>query len=309
MSSTNFALYSIEQASEANTLNVTALTGISGLDASFSLLFTFDLEDKDYLVGFDPNALMFVFYQINTDPGEACSAVVFEKISTADSDTAWDSVSPFLLGGNPCFIAYNQESGLIRMYGIAQDLSITILLDYKRDATKGLTTVAPFTYRYGVYMVAYDNENGEVNYYQLTVPSDDALYMTSIWSDKWAKGWTRFAFFKWGGENFFLKQNPVYNNVNIDHIMSDPTEGSHPVGTHLDLEMDLNIIVTFTLPDENPYFVAYKNDGTATFNRFNGSGQSWQLEANETILANANQLIPFSISDVTYLLVYGGQQS
>ena len=309
MSNTNSALYSIEQASEANTLDVTALTGASDLDASFSLLFTFELEDKNYLVGFDPNALLFVFYQINAVSSEAGQSVVFEKITTADSDTAWDSVSPFLLGGDPCFVAYHKESGLMRIYGIIQDLTITALLDYQKSSTKGLTTIAPFTYRYGVYLVAYNNENGEVNYYQLTVPSDDALYMTSIWSDKWAKGWTRFAFFKWGGENFFLKQNPVYNNVNIDHIMSDPTEGSHPVGTHLDLEMDLDIIITFTLPDENPYFIAYKNDGTAVFNRFNGSGQSWLLEASETILANANQLIPFSISNVTYLLAYGGQQS
>lgn len=303
MVATNESIYLVGQSGEANKLDITRIPEMQGLSPSYSLLFSFDLKDTTYVAGFDNNALKFDFYQIGAGP---YPAVTFRNVSTVSTDTAWDSVCPFLMGGLPCFIAYHKQSGLMRIYGVGQDLSLKILLDYKQDSTKGLTTVAPFTYRYGVYIVAYNNENGLVNYYQLGVPSTSPLYMTSIWSDTWAKGWTRFAFFKWGGENFFLKQNPIYNNVNIDHIMSDPTEGSHPVGTHLDLEMDLDTIVTFCLPDENPYFIAYRNSGSATFNRFNGSGQTWQTQASTSILANAIQLLPFSFNDTTYLLAYGG---
>ena len=306
MSNMTYTLYSIKQSNEANKLDVTALPKTSSPDESFSLFFTFRLEDKSYLTGFDKNTQMFVFYQIDSGPVEADRKVVLEKVNTASSDTAWDSLSPFLFGGGSCFIAYHKESGLIRIYGIKRNLSLVRLLDYKKKTTKGLTTIAPFTYRYGVYLVAYNNANGRVDYYQFSVPSTRPLYMTSIWSDIWAEGWTRFAFFKWGEENFFLKQNPVYDNVNIDHIMSNPTEGSHPVGTHLDLEMDLDIIVTFYLPDENPYFITYKNEGTATFNRFNGSGRSWQSEARVSLPADTKQLVPFSINNETFLFAYGG---
>jgi len=78
----------------------------------------------------------------------------------------------------------------------------------------------------------------------------------SFWTKEWAQGWTRFAFFKMGGENFFLKTNPPHKNVNIDHMVDNPAEGSHPVGTHLPLALDLDVVAAVNFK-HNAYFASY----------------------------------------------------
>ena len=64
----------------------------------------------------------------------------------------------------------------------------------------------------------------------------------------------------------------------------------------------------FYMPGEDPYFISYKIEGTAGFNRFNGSGQSWQLEAEITLAAEAVQLLPISFNGENDLLIYGGKK-
>jgi len=63
--------------------------------------------------------------------------------------------------------------------------------------------------------------------------TDDAppLQTMNVWSWVWAHGWTHFAFFQFGGENFFFKINVAFPNVNIDHLSLDPNQRSNEVCT------------------------------------------------------------------------------
>ena len=72
-----------------------------------------------------------------------------------------------------------------------------------------------------------------------------------------AKGWTRFAWFTWGGQNFFLKTNTWKPNVNIDHMSSVLSQGSSEVGSHLDLKdaQKLDIVHPFIVGEGDPPFL------------------------------------------------------
>jgi hypothetical protein len=94
-------------------------------------------------------------------------------------------------------------------------------------------------------------------------------------------------------------------NVNIDHIVDDPTQGTVEVGTLLTLpnELTLNIVTAFYL-GPNPYFITYQTDGTTTFNRFDGDCQGWQLQASMSTILQATQIVPFNIGTESYALFY-----
>ncbi len=293
-------IYSIKSGAKANSLDVKNVADVDNLHQGYTSFFPFCRDNNTYLLAFDKTSLEADIYSVQNESNLSleCSSQMKES---------WDILTPFLLAGQNLFIAYQASSGLYSFFRIEGDLSLKYLYKYQKtygDVTTGFTTIAPFSYRYGVYYVSYNKENGNVNYSRLTVPANNSLYSSKIWSDKWAKGWTRFAFFKMGGENFFLKTNTVYRNVNIDHIMSDPTQGSHPVGTHLDLTQDLNIVMPFALPGGNPYFVAYRNNGKTKFNRINGNCLGWVQEAAITVKENCNSMVPFTLGDKNYLLVY-----
>ena len=84
-------------------------------------------------------------------------------------------------------------------------------------------------YRNSVYIVMYAFDTGKYKKYQLFTPANTALYPTVDLVRHLGQTWTRFAFFQFGGENFFIKTNLAHKKVNIDHFMDDANEGSHPV--------------------------------------------------------------------------------
>jgi hypothetical protein len=130
------------------------------------------------------------------------------------------------------------------------------------------------------------------------------LRAASVWVHQWARRWTRFAFFQLGGETFFLKTNIGRLNVNIDHILDDPSNGTIKVATHLDLHnaMDLDIVRPFELDYGEPWFVTYMADARTTLNRIHANCDGWSaLFADETV-AEAKHVVPFRSAGQSCLL-------
>jgi hypothetical protein len=135
-----------------------------------------------------------------------------------------------------------------------------------------------------------------------TSPKDmPPLFALAVWSHQWAKGWTRFAFFQFGGENFFLKTNTVKPNVNIDHVVDGLAGGTVEVATNMNLPdaQQVDIVRSMTVGHGDPYFVAYKKNGTAALYRFYSDCQGW-----------TNALSLATVEDAGHVLaVPSGEQS
>ncbi len=133
--------------------------------------------------------------------------------------------------------------------------------------------------------------------------------MLPIWAHPWAPGWTRFAFFQFGGENFFLKTNVGNSkklNVNIDHVLDTLSAGTAEVGTQLTLAdaLELNNVEPFTLGAGDPYFATYiSKSGTLTLNRFHSDCLGWTTVAKFDGEPGTRVMAPVRTSDRNVFLV------
>jgi hypothetical protein len=312
MKNTTSAIYSIQPGDSAGKLDIKKVWADSTgeLAEGYTSMFPLSLNGTEYLAAYNKAAHQANVYTILA--GDRWLTPASAKIEPGGP---WDILQPFIIGNQPHILAYESQGGKFGFFPVNNDLSLsppyTYSHNYPPGTTANYTTVVPITYRNAVYYVCYNTEDGQVAFYHLFVtatssPDSAPLSTENVYLHKWAKGWTRFAFFQLGGENFFLKTNTWKPNVNIDHIVDDPSQGSHPVGTHLNLEdaQSLNIVQPFTMANGNPYFVTYRNDGKTTFNRINGDCRSWVQEAAITMTKDAGILVPFRLGTDNYLLVY-----
>jgi hypothetical protein len=227
----------------------------------------------------------------------------------------FDLVEPFVLGNVPHLLTYASEPGQFAFYPIANDLSSQPPYRYFRRrgpaASNGFDVTTPMDVGGAMYYLCYGSESGRVLIYSLAVtttsPRDAApLVSAPVWIHQWARRWVRFAFFQLGGGNFFLKTNVGRLNVNIDHVLDNPADGTVEVGTELDLEdaLDLDIVRPFYLEGSEPYFLTYKKDGTTTFNRFHSDCHGWTTEARLASVSEATQIVPLQVGDACYVLFY-----
>jgi hypothetical protein len=303
MSDAACAIYSIQPGKIAHTLTVeqvwSAATGT--LPEGYTSIFPFTINSNPYMLMYDKTTHKADIYLTK-------DTTWMNRMASHDLDSDFDIMRPFLLANQPHILAYNSKSGTFEFFLIEQDLTFSSLYTYSKlygdDATVGYTTVQPFSYRGSVYYLCYNFDTGAVAVYQLSVQSTEPLKTTGIYLHEWAQGWTRFAFFEFGGENFFLKTNTKYVNVNIDHIVDDPSQGSHPVGTHLNLPQDLDTVAAFSMDGGDPYFVTYKRSGETTFNRIHGDCLGWTQEAALSTEGDAGLVVPFEIGSVNYVLIY-----
>ena len=303
MSDGKSIIYSIQPGEVTNTLKIEQVypANEDTLPAGYTSIFPFTVKNTSYMLMYDKATGKADIYMIK-------NTTWMDKVASCNVDSAFDSMKLFLLANQPHILAYNAESGKFEFFQIEQDLTLSLLYTYSKtygdDATQGYTTVQPFSYRGAVYYLCYDFDTGKVSVYQLSVPATKPLKTEHMYLHKWAEGWTRFAFFQFGGENFFLKTNVKYINVNIDHIVDDPSQGSHPVGTHLDLPQDLDAVAAFPMKGGDPYFITYKKDGETTFNRFHGDCLGWTKEAALSTVKDADLLVPFQLDSTNYVLIY-----
>ncbi|MGC1121148.1 MAG: hypothetical protein WBA22_08640 [Candidatus Methanofastidiosia archaeon] len=303
MSNATCAIYSIQSGKIAHTLTVEQVWSVTTgtLPEGYTSIFPFAINSNPYMLMYDKTTHKADIYLTK-------DTTWMNRTASHDLDSDFDIMSPFLLAKQPHILAYNAKSGKFEFFRIEQDLTLSLLYTYSKtygdDATVGYTTVQPFSYRGSVYYLCYNFDTGTVAAYQLSVPATEPLKTTGIYLHEWAQGWTRFAFFEFGGENFFLKTNTKYVNVNIDHIVDDPSQGSHPVGTHLNLPQDLDAVAAFSMDGGDPYFVTYKKSGETTFNRIHGDCLGWTQEAALSTGEDAGLVVPFEIGSINYVLIY-----
>jgi len=227
----------------------------------------------------------------------------------------WDAIEAFQIGNCPHLMCYQSKSGEFDFVPVSDMLESAPALKYshpRAPLTSGFTTVAMLSALGQVCFFGYNGENGDVNLYTLSVTATSSakqppLVGHNVWSWQWAKGWTRFAFFTFGGENFFLKTNTWKPNVNIDHIPSAAfSTGTNEVGSYLELKdaQKLDIVRPFYAAGALPHFLTYiASSGVTTLNRIHGDCMGWTTVAESRTQTAAQQIVPYAIGNTTYLIM------
>lgn len=302
-------VYSVQKSAAGDTLEVKQVwpggENAEGLPAGYTTISPLVLGKKTYLLAQNPKDRVIDIYQAG-DKGKGFTLAGSGKIGSAR-----DIIKTFFLGGDPYLLAYEAKKGVFEFFKVEKDLVLTPVYKnsktYGEDLTTDYTVVAPFIYRDGIYYLCYNIDSGKVTIYQVSVPPERPLQTSLIYLHTWAQGWTRFAFFTLGGENFFLKSNPKYNNVNIDHIVDDPSQGGHPVGRHLVLPFDLDNIASFYMNGGDPYFVTYKKNGETVYNRIHGDCLGWTEQAEIGSPEQCDILCPFMVGTDQFILFYASK--
>lgn len=228
----------------------------------------------------------------------------FKQEATIAVDYPIAQLHSFYFGGQPWLLSYHPDSEYVQFYRFDDNpIAITPVTGIR--VGKGFTTVQPLYYRNDVFFVAYNKNTGDVVKMQIVAPAHSALYAQKMWSATWAQGWTRFAFFRLGAENFFIKTNEKYHKVNIDHFMDSIELGSHPVLNEPASEemLSLSNIQTFYDISQYPYFFTYNPNGAMTFNRFDGDCEGWQLALSSQQSADASLIHTVQLKECTLILM------
>lgn len=302
------ALYSVT--GSAGSLSVSEVWSGS-LGAGYEHVFPITDHTGAYVVGVDATGAA-------TASSFAGGASPFAPAqSTLELGRAWDEITPFQLAGSTYLLAYGSSDGTLAFFQVGPGLTAHTPYEVVRKrppaVTAGFDTVAPIVVDRLVYVLGYSSATGDVNIYSVSAtaaaaagsrPGTPALAVAPVWAYQWAAEWTRFAFFELGAETFFLKTNVGKLNVNIDHVLDDPSLGTVEVGTYLDLQnaLDLSLVRAFYV-DGDPYFVAYEADGSTVVYRFRGDCQGWTQEATLTAPAGASRIVPLATNG-PYLLFY-----
>lgn len=306
-------LYLVEPGAEAGALHVEPVwTQDAGgpLVPGFDHLVPMTIRGEIVLVAVDGTGKASTFRIGAGDPW------ITPADSQLDLDGPCDVIESFVIGNIPHLLTYESGQGQFGFHPVADDLSSRPPYRYARrrgpEETTGFDVTQPMNVGGAVYYLCYGSESGRVNIYSLAVtassPESSApLFSAPVWMHQWARRWTRFAFFRLGGGNFFLKTNVGRLNVNIDKVLDYPHNGTVEVGTRLDLEdaLTLDIVRPFYLRGSEPYFLTYKKDGATTLNRFHSDCEGWTTESRLSSVVGATHIVPMQLADGTcYVLFY-----
>ena len=301
------AIYSIKETDKRDELIVENVETTSDI-GSYKSTSVVKIGDTQYLLGY------------NTTTGETDSYILGDSapfMRKVDNGLTfgkeWDSIDVFYMANKPHVMCYQAKKGHMYFFPITDDLKTEKPLHFyhtRQPFTTDMTEVKMLVSQGQVFVLGYNHTNGDVNIWTVsaTATSTDGnppLVVDVVWAHQWAKGWTRFAFFQWGNENFFLKTNDWKPNVNIDHIWDDLSKGTNEVGSHLTLidDQTLNIVHPFYVGPGDPYFLTYKADtGESTFNRVHGDCLGWTCNATETCVEGATDIVPYRIGEVNYAI-------
>ena len=300
-------LYSIGPGDQPSEIRVELLGSIKSLETRYSSLCPIQVGGKTNLLAYDKNDGQLDAFELTR------SSPWLRELSSSTINTGFDQIEPFVLGNQHHLLCYNSKDGIFEFLSLTDEFSFSKPFRYFRDRgtdrTHGFTTVEPFDALGKLGILAYNFDDGHVVIYDLKVrttspPGVPPLWMSPVWSHYWAQGWTRFAFFKFGGENFFLKTNVVRPNVNIDHILDD-LSGTVPVGSHLTLEDAdrLDIVRPLSLVDGAPHFITYEKTGRMTVNRIRSDCLGWTTVACFKSKESAGHVVPFNTGGTSLILV------
>lgn len=310
------ALYKITAAAQANAVdvdNVWTQGGTGGIASGLKNFVQFPWDDGVLLLGQAADG------SVQSYKLTAAAPFVAPVSSKFDLGGACDILKPFVIGGKQHLLAYRSQKGELSFHRVNADLTLSKPYRYHRLRSPGLTTgwtmLQPLTYMNMVYYVTYDIKSGAVEMFNVnvTATSDDdvpPLQTLNVWSWVWAHGWTHFAFFQFGGENFFFKINVDTPNVNIDHLNLDPNLRSNEVCTQQGKQMPDNqdktlIVSPLTMAHGAPYLVSYlPAAGKTTFFRVNSDCLGWTQEAQTNTIIDATDIVTYRIGDQSFALFY-----
>ncbi len=299
-------LYQVQPGPGYGELSVQAVwtqDGDGPLGSGYTHLFPLRVKDALYLVGVGADGTAAAFTVQSRAPWFVPAK------SKLELGGPWDIIEPFVIGNTPHLLAYASKSGKLSFFPLGDGLTSQPPYNYARNHAPGVTAgfdvVQPIVILGMVYYLCYSFSTGTVAIYSLSVTASSPegtppLVSNYVWLHQWARDWTRFAFFQLGGENFFFKINVGPKpNVNIDHVLDDPTQGTTEVGSNLTLDNSgkIDAARAFYLGAGDPYLLTYMKDGSTTFNRFRGDCQGWTTEASLDTVEGAAQVVPLQLGD------------
>ncbi len=308
------AIYEIKATNAANTLQVDEVeTQSVGIVSGLKNFVQFPWDDGVLLLGQAADSSVQSYKLTATAP------YVSPVASKFDLNGPCDILKTFVIGGQQHLLAYRAQQGKLAFHRVNADLTLSKPYGYSRLRSPGLTTgwtmLQPLTYLGMVYYVTYSINTGAVEMFNVNVKAnveDDAppLQTLNVWSWEWAHGWTHFAFFQFGGENFFFKINVATPNVNIDHLCLDANLRSNEVCTQKGKEMPDNqdpslIVRSLSMSYGAPYLVTYlPGAGNTNFFRINSDCQGWTNEAQLKTIAGASDIVPYRVGKRSFALFY-----
>ena len=315
-------IYSVGGGEPQKTLTIED-KGSEALQGDYVSLTPLTAQGSRYLLGFDPNADAIDVYSFSA------SAPFLKKVaSKMNTAKGRNILNVFYLGTVPYLVMYTAKNGVFEVYVINDDLSLSakpykFFRNHELALSQGFTTVKPFVRQGQVAFLGYRDDTGYVALYTAAVipaVAADAtkapILMLPVWAHQWAKGWTRFALFQFGGANFFLKTNTWKPNVNIDHIQDQLSAGTVEVASLVGAEattgqlqdlkdaQSLTTCAPFTFGGGDPYFATYlAKTGEITLNRFRGDCLGWTTVASLNGKQGGKLLTPVSVSPTSLYLI------
>lgn len=315
------SIYSIKPTAKGVHLDKLSDPSANGLAAGYSAFVPVSIGGKDALFAYSATTKKTDVYLLTeAAPGLKPAGVKVDlplPASIVATDPGWDSLSTFVLGNESYILAYEKKHGNFAFFLVAADLTVSkgYYFALVRNApTQGFTSVGIYTSLGQVFFTGYNFDDGTVANFSLVVTSTSSdgvppLLALNVWYHKWAKGWTRFAFFQLGGSNFFFKINTAKLNVNIDHMQDNPAMGSVEVGSYLQAKLPDALAITNTahIPwtDGEPYLLTYiAPTGVTKVYRIHADCQGWTELNASTIETNAQQTVAYRLGDKSFLLFY-----
>jgi len=309
------AVYEIKESAHADQLALTGVWNQSGdaIAAGLTNLVQFPWDDGVLLLGQATNGQLQSYKLTSSPPFVTPITSNFRLLNPCDI------LKPFVIGGQQHLIAYRAQQGELSFHRVNPNLTLSKPYQYHRLRSPGLTTgwtlLQPLTYMNMVYYVTYDIKSGAVEMFNVHVTATSEedvppLQTLNVWSWTWAHGWTHFAFFEFGGENFFFKINVDTPNVNIDHLNLDPNLRSNEVctqqGKQLPENQDPGLMVrSFSMLNGSPYLMAYlPAEGKTTCFRVNSDCRGWTQVAQAKTVADSSDIVTYRIGDRSFALFY-----
>jgi hypothetical protein len=321
------AVFQVERASveQLRVEQVSAGNAAEVLGGTCSTLTPVLVKEEAYLLAYDSTSGKATVVR------QTSAAPWLTRVGSIALGTALDAIEPFILANQPYLMCYQAKAGIdpngaatrdgtFTFCQVLESLKLGVGYRFRRThelgITKGFTTVKAFTSAGQVTFLGYNAATGYVAIFTLSItatsppftpPGTPPLVAVPKWSHPWAPGWTRFAFFQLGGENFFFKTNTVTPNVNIDHVHDDLTMGTVEVSSQMQQRypgvMNLQIVQPLVLGNGDPHFIGYDSDGTTTINRFHVDCQGWTKVASFAAPAGATQIVSSVIGDRALIVV------
>jgi hypothetical protein len=315
----NAEVFSVAPGEKPDTLLVTSI-GSPELKRTYASLTPVSAHGKTLLFAYEKGQTNFDVYEVT-----GASPYLKPTESKPPIKKPVDIANGFILGNTPYICTYTAENGIFEIYSVENDSSLSTPYEFYRNhelaISHGFTTVKIFNQFGQVVVLGYRSDTGYVAIYTVGVivssptAGQPPLQMLPVWAHPWAPGWTRFAFFTFGGEPFFLKTNTKQLNVNIDHILDTLGSGTVEVGTgkamqeQLPNALAITNVEPFILANGQPYFVTFisKSDdaglsGKATLNRIHADCLGWTQVSEFDAPVGSTVLTPVAIGGQVYLV-------